>query len=94
MKSITITQLEDGTFTVEAENEMPEMEVAPESPEGSAMDMQEDTQEGEAESTYQTLEEALDAVAQMFGKSTTEQEPMMEGEADFLAGFKGARGEY
>lgn len=94
MKSITITQLDDGTFNVETEPSGMEMPTeAPDMPEGTPQDSTEDMGEGEPQQTYQTIDEALDAVrAEFGGAESVGAGPMMEGEADFVNGFKNARG--
>lgn len=95
MKTVCITQQDDGSFTVELENEMSEgsglASDAVEAPEGTSQDMAEDKAEGETESVYASLDEALAAVAALFDGPAGE-EPMMDGEDSFVQGFKGARG--
>lgn len=81
MRSIKITQLDDGTFTVrECE---PEIE-AEESEEGY----------GPAQPAA-SLEEATAMAASMLGaegEAPAESQPLMEGEQEFVAGFNKARG--
>lgn len=76
MKTVCISEVGDGSYTVKLETEDPtgaETETAGE--------------------PYPTLEEALAAVPAMFGASPTNPAtPEMEGEAEFVAGFKQARG--
>ena len=94
MKTVCITQLDDGTFTVELENEMSEtQDMAMEGAdpmEGTEADYTEDAAEGETEQGYATVDDALAAAAAMFDAPV--EEPMMEGEAEFRAGFDGMRG--
>jgi len=74
MKTVCISEVGDGSYTVKLETEDPtgaETETAGE--------------------PYPTLEEALAAVPAMFG-ATEPAAPEMEGEAEFVAGFKQARG--
>lgn len=83
MNSVTITLNEDGTYTVEGQESYAEPE------EGGMADMQEDM--GEGAQTFQTAEEACDAAVAMLGGSESE-EPKIDGEDEFVSGFKGARG--
>lgn len=100
-KSVTIEAMDDGRFCVSPEAEGSGMPVAGEQeapeagPEGSTADMQQDAKEGEPENYCDSLDEALDMAAQMLSAAAPGAEggkPMMEGEADFLAGFKEAGG--
>lgn len=84
MNSVTITLNEDGTYTVEG----PESYAEPQ--EGGMADMQEDM--GEGAQTFQSAEEACQAAMSMLGGGGEQEQPMIEGEADFVQGFKGARG--
>jgi len=92
MKTVCIHQLDDGTFRVELEpakgQEYPEM------PEGAPGEVQADAAAGEPTQTYQTIDEALEAARGMFDAPAGEaaEKPMMEGEADFVGGFKNVRG--
>lgn len=90
MKSVEITDNGDGTYSVETESEMPETsgdpmvggEAEAEAPEGTGQ-------------TFQSLDEALAAASAFLGGSDAGQEadaPMMEGEAEFVGGFKKSRG--
>lgn len=81
MNAVTITLNEDGTYTVEG----PESYAEP--AEGGMADMAEDKAEGAQ--TFQSAEEACQAAIAMLGGGA---EPMIEGEEDFVQGFKGARG--
>lgn len=82
MKTVCITQADDGTFSVYEEMpEANEMEsVGKEADEGA---------QGEA---FDSLDSALAAAAALFDGAPADQEPMMEGEAEFRAGFDSARG--
>ena len=79
----TITPLEDGSFAVECEHEAnpagPAALEMPESPEMSQPEI------------YDTLDEAIEYLRSKLGGG--EGKPMIEGEEDFLAGFKGANGD-
>ena len=83
MNSVTITLNEDGTYTVEGQE--PYAEPA----EGGMADMAEDQAEGAQ--SFQSAEEACQAAIAMLGGGES-AEPMIEGEEDFVQGFKGARG--
>lgn len=91
MQAVKISAMDDGTFAVEVESEMPEMPEGGEMPDPSmgAMDMPE---QGETGETFVTLEDALEAAREILSGQSVTKKPMMEGEADFLAGFNGARG--
>ncbi len=88
MKSVEITANEDGTFTVEMENEMPE------SPNGET-GMVAPEQEGEAggEQVFESLDEALNAAkSHLSGAAGNAEAPMMDGEEEFVSGFKNVNG--
>jgi hypothetical protein len=90
MKTVCITANDDGTYTVEIENEsaqMPDPEVGPEN---GTQDMQEDAAEGEAGQTVSDISQALALAEQMLQGSTAE--PKIEGEDEFVQGFAQARG--
>lgn len=95
MKKVCIYALDDGTFSVELDQEGDEAQegMTPEVP-ASPTDMQEDAQEGESEQVFASVDEALDAARALLGDTTDpmSDKPLMEGEADFVAGFKQARG--
>ena len=82
MKTVCIQQLDDGSYSVY--EEMPEAEGM--EPEGLEAD------EGAAGQTVATLDEALAAAAALFDGAGGEEEAMMQGEAEFQAGFNQARG--
>lgn len=86
--------MDDGSFTVEAENEATEgMEQGSEPQEGTQADMTEDSANGEAEQAYQSIDEALSAAAEMLsGSEEQNDQPMMDGEEEFSRGFKSIRG--
>lgn len=76
---ISIEQTPEG-FEVETEQEMPSMPGAM----GAEQEMGQ---------TFATIDEALDYVRSQLGGNAAEQpKPMMEGEAEFVGGFKKARG--
>jgi hypothetical protein len=77
----TITPLEDGSFVVECEHE-----ANPAGP--AALEMPEEP--GQLE-IYDTLDEAIEYLRSKLDGEMGR--PMMEGEEDFLAGFKGANGD-
>lgn len=86
MQEITITAQDDGTFAVSSGPTMPGAEMGGMDP---SMGMPAEAQ-GE---TFDTLDEALDAVRMVLGGDDMgAAQPMMEGEEDFIAGFKGANG--
>ena len=88
---VSIEQTEDGMYSVEEEQGMDGAEM-PESP-GSPQDLQEDAAEGESDQKFSSLDEALNAArAILEGGAASGSKPMMDGEADFVAGFKKARG--
>lgn len=85
MQTVSITAQDDGTFTVgdDAAGAM-ELDMPMDMPDGESMP---------AGETFATLDEALDAARTMLGGDAGVTNPaLMEGEADFLAGFKGANG--
>lgn len=89
-KTVSITANDDGSFTVETE---PTQEAATDmepGAENAAPDMAEDKAEGEPGQQVGSLREALSAAAQMLGGGP--DKPMMDGEAEFMQGFKGVRG--
>lgn len=75
---VSIEQTEDGMYSVETEQPM--------APEMGAVEA-----EQEMGQTFQSLDEAIEAVRAAFGGGE-QAKPMMEGEQDFVAGFKQARG--
>jgi hypothetical protein len=79
--SATITPLEDGGFAVECEHE-----ANPAGP--AALEMPEEMGQPEI---YDTLDEAIEYLRSKLGGEMGK--PMIEGEEDFLAGFKGAQGD-
>lgn len=83
MQEITITAQDDGTFAVSSGPTMPGAEMGGMDP---SMGMPAEAQ-GE---TFDTLDEALDAVRMMLDMGAAQ--PMMEGEEDFIAGFNDANG--
>ena len=93
MKKICIYALDDGTFSLEVEPQggmegMEGQEMA-----ASPMDMQEDAAEGESEQVFQTVDEVLQAARMELDAEAEPGAPMMEGEQEFVSGFKQARGE-
>lgn len=74
---VCIEQMEDGTYSVTMGDQMGQ-EVG----QGMGQD------QGQ---TFQSLEEAIEAVRSTFG-GEEQAKPMIEGEEDFVAGFKEARG--
>lgn len=92
MKKICIYALDDGTFSLEVEPQegmegMEGQEMA-----ASPMDMQEDAAEGESEQVFQTVDEVLQAARMELDAQAEPSAPMMEGEQEFVSGFKQARG--
>lgn len=87
MKSVEITQNDDGTYSVSSENEMPEVGA---DPLGGGETEDEDS-EG-AGQTFDSLDAALAAAAAMFDAPAEGKQPMIDGEEDFVAGFKNANG--
>ena len=83
MNSVTITLNEDGSYSVEGQ------EPYAEPTEGDMADMQEDATEGAQ--TFQTAEEACQAAIAMLGGGESAEMPI-EGEDEFVQGFKQARG--
>ena len=81
MNAVTITLNEDGTYTVEGQESYAEPQ------EGGMADMQEDAAEGAQ--TFQSAEEACQAAIAMLGGGG---EPKIDGEEEFVSGFKQARG--
>lgn len=92
MKKVCIYALDDGSFSVEMEQEGAEGMESPDEMPASPTDMQEDAAEGEYEQVFASVDEALDAARTILAGDTTTDKPMIEGEADFVAGFKQARG--
>lgn len=90
MKTVCINQLDDGTFSVELEPA--EGMEAPEMPEGAPGEMQADAMAGEAQQVFASIDEALDAARGMFEEGGEGGKPLMDGEADFVAGFANMRG--
>lgn len=94
MKKICIYALDDGTFSLEVEPQesmgMEGMEAEGQEMPASPMDMQEDAAEGETEQVFQSVDEVLEAARMELGDQGAA--PMMEGEQEFVAGFKQARG--
>lgn len=96
MIKVCIYAMDDGSFTVEQEGQEAEGMEMP----GSPMDMQEDAAEGMPEQSFQSVDEALEAARMMLeggqamdpGMGGGVPKPMMDGEDDFVAGFKQARG--
>ena len=83
MKSITITAHDDGTYAVtEAQADSIEPSDLPDLGDMDAI-------EGER---YESMGEALDIVREMLESELYEGKPMIEGEREFVAGFKRARG--
>lgn len=77
---VSIEQTEDGMYSVETEQPM-------------APDMGAVEAEQEMGQTFETLDEAIEAVRAAFGGGAAEQsQPMMDGEQEFVDGFKQARG--
>lgn len=95
MKKICIYALDDGTFSLEVEESegADGMEADGQEMPASPMDMQEDTAEGESEQVFQTIDEVLDAARMALDTQAEPSAPMMEGEQEFVSGFKQARGE-
>lgn len=76
---VSIEQTEDGMFSVETEQPMAPMIGAVEA-------------EQEMGQSFQTLDEAIEAVRAAFGGGGEQAAPMIEGEQEFVDGFKQARG--
>lgn len=95
MKKICIYALDDGTFSLEVEPQegMEGMEAEGQEMPASPMDMQEDAAEGESEQVFQTVDEVLQAARMELDAEAEPGAPMMEGEQEFVSGFKQARGE-
>ena len=95
MKKICIYALDDGTFSLEVdESEGADgMEADGQEMPASPMDMQEDAAEGESEQVFQTIDEVLDAARMALDTQAEPSAPMMDGEQEFVSGFKQARGE-
>ena len=95
MKKICIYALDDGTFSLEVEESegVDGMEADGQEMPASPMDMQEDAAEGESEQVFQTIDEVLDAARMALDTQAEPSAPMMEGEQEFVSGFKQARGE-
>ena len=92
MKKICIYALDDGTFSLEVEPQESGEAEGQEVP-ASPMDMREDAAEGEPEQVFQSVDEVLDAARAALGEQAEPGAPMMEGEQEFVSGFKQARGE-
>lgn len=92
MKKICIYALDDGTFSLEVEPQesmgVGGMEAEGQEMPASPMDMQEDAAEGGAEQVFQSVDEVLEAAREELDG----YKPMIEGEREFVAGFKQARG--
>lgn len=91
MNSVTITLNEDGTYTVEQEPSQDGDMGMPEGTENGQQDMAEDQAEGEPSQQFQSAEEACQAAIAMLGGGES-AEPKIDGEDEFVQGFKGARG--
>lgn len=91
MKKICIYALDDGTFSLEVEEGG--MEADGQEMPASPMDMREDAAGGESEQVFQTIDEVLDAARMALDAQAEPSAPMMEGEQEFVSGFKQARGE-
>ena len=93
MKSITITAHDDGTYAVtEAQADSIEPSDLPDlgdMDEEGFDDFEADAIEGER---YESMDEALDIVREMLDSDLYDGKPMIEGEREFVAGFKRARG--
>lgn len=90
MKTVCITQLDDGSFNVGLEPA--ETEAMSDMPEGAPGEMQADAMAGEAQQVFASIDEALDAARGMFEEGGEGGKPLMDGEADFVAGFANMRG--
>lgn len=83
---VSIEQLEDGTYSVTTEP------AAVGTGDVGALGAAEGAGMG-AEQSFGSLDEAIEAVRAAFGGGDAQAaSPMMDGEADFVAGFKQARG--
>lgn len=91
MKKICIYALDDGTFSLGVEEG--DVEADGQEMPASPMDMREDAAEGESEQVFQTIDEVLDAARMALDAQAEPSAPMMEGEQEFVSGFKQARGE-
>lgn len=80
----TITPLEDGSFAVECEHTQGGSDM------GMSSDMPPEMSQPEI---YDTLDEAMEYLRSKLGGEMGTEKPMIEGEEDFLAGFKGANGD-
>lgn len=93
MKKICIYALDDGTFSVEMESAS---SVGAVEAGASAQDLQQDAAMGMPEQTYMSVDEALEAARTLLAGDGADpmgaDKPLMDGEADFVAGFKKARG--
>lgn len=84
MKTVEITQNDDGSFTVNLDAD-------------EGMEAQMGGEAGMAEAnepageSFQTIDEALEAARAMFD-SADSAAPMMDGEEEFVSGFKNANG--
>lgn len=103
MKSVTITAHDDGTYTVDEAIDTPQDGMEPSDPVLQDMDAGAFDDLTDEDVRYETLDEALDVAAALleadpegdaFGidGGRTGAKPMIEGEKDFLAGFKDAAG--
>ena len=94
MKKVCIYAMDDGTFSLEVEPQGASgMEAEGQEMPASPMDMQEDAAEGEPEQVFQTIDEVLDAARMALDNQAEPSAPMMDGEQEFVSGFKQARGE-
>lgn len=94
MKKVCIYALDDGSYSVELEpqGEGMGMDEGVEMP-ASPQDMQQDAAMGAPEQVFATVDEALDAARTLLDGGGAELgKPMIDGEEDFVAGFKQARG--
>ena len=87
MKSVEITQNDDGTYSVSSETEMPEAGLDP----MGGGEAEDEAAEG-AGQTFDSLDAALAAAAAMFDAPGEGKAPMIDGEEDFVSGFKNANG--
>ena len=89
MKKVCIYALDDGSYSVELEPQGEGMDEGVEVP-ASPQDMQQDVA---PEQVFASVDEALDAArALLDGGGADLGKPMIDGEEDFVAGFKQARG--
>lgn len=96
MQKVCIYALDDGTFSVELESQGEAGGAEGMETPASPVDMQEDAAMGAPEQAFTTVDEALDAARTLLAGDGADpmgaDKPLMEGEADFVAGFKQARG--